>query len=186
MGHKYYIAVLLAVHVTTVNIADLCNEIVDTVRDFLSRSVIQAVSENVSTERFRIAQIDAALFKNPHGRDYGFFFQVSTHTHAKRNIGYLLSTFTTVTPNIPRLLGVQTMLLSQGANLLGQETLVLTIVPLGKSLSFANLLSILELLLIFFRESNLEGLHSALARTDVDMGKMSRVDQFARANDLLS
>jgi hypothetical protein len=38
MSNKYNIAVLLAVHVTTVNVTDLCNEIINAVGDLLGRS----------------------------------------------------------------------------------------------------------------------------------------------------
>lgn len=103
-----------------------------------------------------------------------------------------LSTLTSITPDIPRLLSIQTMLLPQSANLLRQQTLILTIIPLSKPLSLTDLPRILQRLLIGLREGNLESLHRALARTDVHMGQVCRVNQlagsdndFARGADLV-
>jgi hypothetical protein len=42
MSNEYNIAMLLAVHVTPVNVMYLCNEIVNTVGDFLRRSIENA------------------------------------------------------------------------------------------------------------------------------------------------
>lgn len=111
---------------------------------------------------------------------------MGTFKSSARLAGHLLSTLTAIPPNIPRPLGIQTMLLAQSPNLLGQQTLILTIVPLSKSLRLTDLLCLLQRLLISLGKSNLEGLHRALARANVHMCQVSRVNQLARSDNHLA
>jgi hypothetical protein len=98
----------------------------------------------------------------------------------------LLSVLTAITPDIPRLLGIETMLLSQGTDILGQHAFVQTIIPLSKSASLGDLVCIFQGLLIGIIKGKLKGLHCTPAWTDVDVGNVGWVNQFARTNNHLA
>lgn len=154
---------VLAVHVVLVHRANLLNEVIKTVRHLLRRPVL-TWSDILDRRGLDINSKESFLFK-------------------KNN---LLSILATVSPDIPLALGIQTVLFSQGPDLFSQQTFIQTVVPLGQSVGFRDLLCIFKRLLIGIRESNLKGLHCSPARTDVDMGKLSRVNQSAGSDNHLA
>lgn len=79
MSNEYNIAMLLAVHVTTVNVMYLCNEIVNTVGDFLRRSIENASVYSPSKQIHRCNHILPELYEII--RDWDGPLTLHPHSH---------------------------------------------------------------------------------------------------------